>query len=105
MQSTYPHLDIDAWLTVLDLRQYAGKLAGLCGRAVHDNSPFRVRLTTESFRQFVGVEELLHFSETDVKHLGIIKSAHRARIVSSLVALREKAIRLRGSSSTNGGFV
>lgn len=62
--------------------------------------------TTASFRQFVGVEELLHFSETDVKHLGVIKSAHRARIVSSLVALREKAVPLRGGgSSTAGGFV
>lgn len=35
-------------------------------------------------------QELLWFSETDIKELGVRNSAHRARIVSSLVALRAK---------------
>lgn len=45
---------------------------------------------TESFAKFLGVEELMYFDEADIKQLGIRNSAHRARIVSSLVALRDK---------------
>lgn len=42
MQSTYPHLDIDAWLTVLDLHQYAGKSLFISSlrKARQYNSPF-----------------------------------------------------------------
>jgi len=32
----------------------------------------------------------MYFDEADIKQLGIRNSAHRARIVSSLVALRDK---------------
>lgn len=44
----------------------------------------------ESFSKFIGVEELMYFCEADIKQLGVRNSAHRARIVSSLVALRDK---------------
>lgn len=39
----------------------------------------------------MGVEELIYCSEADIKQLGVKNSAHRARIVSSLVALRDKS--------------
>lgn len=45
---------------------------------------------TESFAKFYGVEELMYFCEADIKQLGVRNSAHRARIVSSLVAFRDK---------------
>lgn len=32
----------------------------------------------------------MYFCEADIKQLGVRNSAHRARIVSSLVALRDK---------------
>ncbi|KAG8335596.1 hypothetical protein J6590_064306 [Homalodisca vitripennis] len=35
-------------------------------------------------------KELLRFSEADIKDLGVKNSSHRARMVSSLVALRAK---------------
>ncbi|XP_037042558.1 breast cancer anti-estrogen resistance protein 3 homolog isoform X3 [Bradysia coprophila] len=70
------HLDIKAWLVVLDLQQYE-----------------------ESFSKFLGVEELMFYDEADIKQLGIRNSAHRARIVSSLVALRDK--HQRGGTGTN----
>lgn len=53
------------------------------------------QISIDTFKQFSGVEELMHYTEADVKRLGVTKSAHRARIVSSLVALRDKAVRLR----------
>ncbi|GLH04785.1 Uncharacterized protein GBIM_10414 [Gryllus bimaculatus] len=62
-----PHLDVRQWLAVLDLQQYA-----------------------PNFERFTGVEELLSFSEEDIRSLGVRNSAHRARVVSSLVALRSK---------------
>ncbi|KAK7788514.1 hypothetical protein R5R35_014442 [Gryllus longicercus] len=62
-----PHLDVRQWLAVLDLQQYA-----------------------PNFERFTGVEELLCFSEEDIRSLGVRNSAHRARVVSSLVALRSK---------------
>jgi hypothetical protein len=36
------------------------------------------------------VQDLLTFTEADIKDLGVKNSAHRARVVSSLVALRMK---------------
>lgn len=36
------------------------------------------------------VQDLLTFTEADIKDLGVKNSAHRARVVSSLVALRTK---------------
>jgi hypothetical protein len=35
-------------------------------------------------------QDLLMFTEADIKKLGVKNSAHRARVVSSLVALRTK---------------
>lgn len=65
MISSLPHLEIVDWLHRLDLQTYEGK-----------------------FRQFNGVEELIEFNERDIKNLGIKNSSHRARMISSLVALK-----------------
>lgn len=62
-----PHIDTQRWLSVLDLDQYS-----------------------EQFRKFDGVEDLLHFNESDIKELGVRNSSHRARLMSSLVALKAK---------------
>lgn len=72
-----PHLDIPSWLNVLDLPQYL-----------------------KTFERFTGVEELMYFCEADIKQLGVKNSAHRARIVTSLVALRDKYER-----GQNGKFI
>ncbi|KAJ8920864.1 hypothetical protein NQ315_015656 [Exocentrus adspersus] len=61
------HKDVAVWLRELDLEEYQ-----------------------EAFRKFQGVEDLLEFSETDIKDLGVKKSSHRARIISSLTCLRAK---------------
>ncbi|KAK4879548.1 hypothetical protein RN001_007694 [Aquatica leii] len=61
------HLAITDWLKILELEQY-----------------------TECFVDYHGVEELLDFTETDIKSLGIKIASHRARIMSSLTALRAK---------------
>lgn len=63
--SNEPHMEIKDWLTRLDLLEYE-----------------------ENFKKFVGVEELINFDESDIKQLGVKNSAHRARMVSSLVALK-----------------
>jgi hypothetical protein len=54
---------------------------------------------TYMFHNYV-VQDLLTFTEADIKDLGVKNSAHRARVVSSLVALRTKQGkgRLHGSS-------
>lgn len=44
----------------------------------------------------------MYFCEADIKQLGVRNSAHRARIVSSLVALRDK--HERGKLSPNEPF-
>ncbi|XP_055599680.1 breast cancer anti-estrogen resistance protein 3 homolog isoform X2 [Uranotaenia lowii] len=62
-----PHLEVRDWLKRLNLEDCYDK-----------------------FKQFNGVEDFLYYSEADIKKLGIRNNAHRARIVSSLVALREK---------------
>lgn len=62
-----PHLDIQEWLKRLDLERYKDK-----------------------FVKFYGVEELIYFTEGDIHKLGVKNAADRARIVSSLVALRSK---------------
>lgn len=59
-----PHLDIHEWLQRLDLLDYE-----------------------EHFKKYKGVEDLISFSESDIKELGVKNSSHRARMVSSLVAL------------------
>lgn len=66
-----PHLDIPEWLKRLDLIDYE-----------------------DNFRKFLGVEELINLSESDIKDLGVKNSSHRARIVSSLVALKGKRMKV-----------
>lgn len=61
-------MSIQQWLTALEL---------------HDQYQ-------EVFDEFCGVEELLHFTEKNIKDLGVKCSAHRARIFTSLTALKEK---------------
>ncbi|XP_053673186.1 breast cancer anti-estrogen resistance protein 3 homolog [Anopheles nili] len=67
--TSLPHMETAEWLQRLDLAEY-----------------------TDVFRTFAGVEEMLFLSEADIKRLGIRNNAHRARIVSSLVALREQLV-------------
>jgi hypothetical protein len=46
---------------------------------------------SESLQRVITVsQDLLAFTEADIKDLGVKNSAHRARVVSSLVALRTK---------------
>lgn len=59
------HIDIKQWLADLELDHYAGQ-----------------------FSKFEGVEDIIDFSERDIKDLGVKMSSHRARIVSSLTALK-----------------
>ncbi|XP_019877057.1 breast cancer anti-estrogen resistance protein 3 homolog isoform X2 [Aethina tumida] len=61
------HKDINVWLKDLELEQYK-----------------------PNFDKFQGVEDLLEFSESDIKNLGVKNSSHRARIISSLTCLRAK---------------
>ncbi|XP_032779198.2 breast cancer anti-estrogen resistance protein 3 homolog [Daphnia magna] len=62
------HLDIKYWLHSLNLPQYQ-----------------------HLFANYNGVQDILHLDETAiVNQIGIKNSAHRARIVSSLVSLRAK---------------
>lgn len=61
------HIDTFAWLKSMDLQQYG-----------------------DIFKKFEGVEELLEFSEADVKDLGVKISSHRAMIISNLTLLRAK---------------
>lgn len=70
--SNQPHLEIKDRLTRLDLQEYGDK-----------------------FDKFVGVEELISYSESDIKLLGVKNSAHRARMVSSLVALNGKFLKYK----------
>lgn len=62
-----PHLDIRDWLQRLDLLEYE-----------------------DNFKKYSGVEEMMSFNESDIKDLGVKNSAHRARVVASLVALKGK---------------
>jgi Fic family protein len=63
--TTVPHLDIRDWLQRLELLEYE-----------------------ESLKKFMGVEELINLNESDIKELGVKNSAHRARMMASLVALK-----------------
>uniref|UniRef100_A0A182NLJ9 SAM domain-containing protein n=1 Tax=Anopheles dirus TaxID=7168 RepID=A0A182NLJ9_9DIPT len=76
--TSLPHMETAEWLQRLDLIEYCDK-----------------------FKSFSGVEELLFLSEADIKKLGIRNNAHRARIVSSLVALREKLVQESHNTKTN----
>ncbi|CAG9769772.1 unnamed protein product [Ceutorhynchus assimilis] len=70
------HKDISQWLKDLELEEYA-----------------------HLFAKFQGVEDILEFSETDLKDLGVKKSSHRATIISSLTLLRAKYHESSESSS------
>ncbi|XP_028134652.1 breast cancer anti-estrogen resistance protein 3 homolog isoform X2 [Diabrotica virgifera virgifera] len=61
------HKDVSVWLRDLELEEYQ-----------------------ELFQNYQGVEDLLEMSEQDIKELGVKKSSHRARIISSLTCLRAK---------------
>ncbi|XP_058123354.1 breast cancer anti-estrogen resistance protein 3 homolog [Anopheles ziemanni] len=74
--TSLPHMETAEWLQRLDLAEYGDK-----------------------FKSFNGVEELLFLTEADIKKLGIRNNAHRARIVSSLVALREKLVQESNSKA------
>jgi hypothetical protein len=50
------------------------------------------------------VQDLLTFTEADIKDLGVKNSAHRARVVSSLVALRTKHEKGKCLRSVPEGF-
>lgn len=65
--SSLPHLEIVDWLQRLDLETYE-----------------------ENFKKFNGVEELIELTERDIKSLGVKNSSHRARMISSLVAMKGK---------------
>lgn len=93
-----PHFEIAAWLEMLELTQYNGTVTiqfteytihwkWLCPDLKH--IPY-LQCIAESFSKFIGVEELMYICESDIKQLGVRNSAHRARIVSSLVAFRDK---------------
>ncbi|CAO1367711.1 unnamed protein product [Diamesa hyperborea] len=74
--SNQPHLEIKDWLIRLELPEYE-----------------------EQLKQYNGVEDIINLSESEIKELGIKNSAHRARMVSSLVALKESfAIKTRSGS-------
>ena len=63
--SNQPHLEIKDWLIRLELPEYE-----------------------EELKQYNGVEDIINLSESEIKDLGIKNSSHRARMVSSLVALK-----------------
>lgn len=100
----HPHFEIAAWLEVLELPQYNGMFNYFCCCCKMFASNIVAKLNpefkkhffsflsrgTESFSKFIGLEELMYFCEADIKQLGVRNSAHRARIVSSLVAFRDK---------------
>ncbi|XP_057667958.1 breast cancer anti-estrogen resistance protein 3 homolog isoform X3 [Diorhabda carinulata] len=66
-QPAKKHKDVSVWLRELELEEYQ-----------------------ELFKTYQGVEDLLEMSEQDIKELGVKKSSHRARIISSLTYLRAK---------------
>lgn len=96
----HPHYEIAAWLNVLDLPQYNGNNESILTVYILTSISitmyiflypfFKTVSDTESFSKFYGVEDLMYFCEADIKQLGVRNSAHRARIVSSLVAFRDK---------------
>ncbi|XP_074654999.1 breast cancer anti-estrogen resistance protein 3 homolog [Tubulanus polymorphus] len=71
-----PHITIQAWLQTLGLDDYS-----------------------ILFRRFAGVEDILHFTEADLKHLGVQNKAHLSCLATSLVMLKEKLEKKYGSLS------
>lgn len=69
--SEIPHLDIRDWLHRLELVEYG-----------------------DNFKKYSEVKELIDFNESDIKELGVKNSAHRARMVASLVALKGKEFKI-----------
>ncbi|XP_033727352.1 LOW QUALITY PROTEIN: breast cancer anti-estrogen resistance protein 3-like [Pecten maximus] len=63
----HKHIPIETWLEALGMRDHYGV-----------------------FCKYKGVEDLLNFTETEIKELGIHNPALRAKVVSSLRILKEK---------------
>lgn len=89
-----PHLDIEEWLKRLDLERYKGRISLQQISETCQLFKFKKNYFTEKFVKFYGVEELIHFSEGEIHRLGVKNGADRARMVSSLVALRAKKINI-----------
>ncbi|XP_022100995.1 SH2 domain-containing protein 3C-like isoform X2 [Acanthaster planci] len=70
------HLTVEHWLKALELEEYF-----------------------PLFQHYQAVENLLHLSERHISELGVTNSAHRARLASNLVYIREK---LKRTSITGG---
>ncbi|KAG8189215.1 hypothetical protein JTE90_013748 [Oedothorax gibbosus] len=64
---TGPHLDTGQWLKRLDLKEY-----------IH------------IFQRYNGVEDLLSLSEVELKSLGVKNGSHRAKLMTSIIVLRDK---------------
>ncbi|XP_013411707.1 breast cancer anti-estrogen resistance protein 3 isoform X2 [Lingula anatina] len=74
------HIPIDRWLKTIGLPEYINM-----------------------FERYTGVEALLNATESDVRNMGVLNAAHRARIISSLRILKDKyerGERTRMSSSS-----
>ncbi|XP_069121655.1 breast cancer anti-estrogen resistance protein 3 homolog isoform X3 [Argopecten irradians] len=63
----HKHIPIETWLDALGMKDHYGL-----------------------FCKYRGVEDLLNFTETEIKELGICNAALRAKVVSSLRILKEK---------------
>lgn len=63
-----PHLPVKLWLEKLELLDKYESV----------------------FKEYTGVEDLLDLDEREIKKMGVKNSAHRARIISSLMALKDK---------------
>ncbi|EEB13588.1 conserved hypothetical protein [Pediculus humanus corporis] len=79
-----PHMEIKQWLKTLELNEYENK-----------------------FDKFNGVEVSVNDRKAEDKRklpfiqLGILNSAHRARIISSLTILKQKYDKLEGEKLEN----
>lgn len=71
------HLGIQCWLEALCLKEYL-----------------------PLFQEFSGVEDLLGFTEAEIRDLGIKNCAHRAKLVTSLYCLRDKYQRSTGKRNS-----
>ncbi|KAG5677054.1 hypothetical protein PVAND_006838 [Polypedilum vanderplanki] len=68
-------LDIHTWLQRLELLEYE-----------------------DNFKKFVEIQDIINFSEKDIKNLGIKNSLHRARIMENLTELKDNFIKTRNNS-------
>ncbi|XKL69101.1 hypothetical protein PGB90_006870 [Kerria lacca] len=76
-----PHMSISQWLNILNLNQYE-----------------------YLFKKFKGIEDVMKYTEQDLKDLGVKCEVHRFQMASSLVALKskyERTCKTGASSTTN----